>query len=62
MPKYGLLSTPFVTRLSSGTGVAESLALDHAPFTKITPAGTFVGVLVFETSPPLSAGFCGCVF
>src|SRR5215469_8041482 len=62
MPKYRLLSTPFVTRLSSGTGVIESLALDHAPFTKITPVGTFVGgCVVFEKSPPLSAGFFGCV-
>jgi len=49
-----------VTLLPSGTGVKESLALDHAPFTRRTSVGTFVGGLrVLEKSPPLAGGLTG---
>src|SRR5258708_12447431 len=42
----------------SGTGVVESLALAHAPFTMMTPVGTFccsVGLVLVEKSPPFWA-------
>jgi hypothetical protein len=50
-----------VTLPPSGTGVTESLALDHAPFTRITPAGTFVadGETLVEKSPPFLGTACG---
>ena len=42
IPKYWSWKTLLVTFPSSGRGVTESLALDQAPFTKMTPVGTFV--------------------
>src|SRR5580704_7382304 len=43
----------------SGSGVNESLALAHAPFTKITPSGTFVTACVLlEKSPPFFVPSC----
>src|SRR5216684_4537603 len=44
----------------SGTGVTESLALDHAPFTRMTPFGSFAaGSMLLEKSPPLLDAVCG---
>src|SRR5882672_2453592 len=44
----------------SGSGVTESLALDQAPLTRMTPVGTFVLVCaLLETLPPLLETFCG---
>src|SRR5260370_37302197 len=44
----------------SGTGVTESLALDQAPFTRMTPFGTPApGWMVLEKSPPFLGTFCG---
>src|SRR5882724_8153475 len=45
----------------SGKGVTLSLALDQAPFTRMTPAGTFcwsVGCVLLEKSPPLWGLLC----
>src|ERR1700721_1668620 len=59
MPKYRSWKTWLVTLPSSGTGVTESLALDHAPFTRMTPVGTFVsGCRLFEKSPPFFGASC----
>src|SRR5579863_2330922 len=41
-------------------GVTVSLALDHAPFTRMTPFGTFVpDCTLSEKSPPFLGGLCG---
>src|ERR1700676_2056104 len=42
-----------VTPPLSGTGVVESLALDHAPLTIITSVGSLVASGFWEKSPPL---------
>src|SRR5260370_383200 len=55
MPKYRLLKTLLVMVLASGTGVVESLALDHAPLTRIVSLGTTFlgwGLVTSEKSPP----------
>src|ERR1700728_1153405 len=46
----------------SGIGVVLSLALDHAPLTRMTPEGTLTGgVFAFEKSPPSGgAGLVVC--
>src|SRR5579863_7424293 len=46
----------------SGIGVILSLALDHAPLTRMTPEGTLTGgVFALEKSPPSGgAGFVVC--
>jgi hypothetical protein len=55
-----LLKTLLITFPPSGRGVTESLALDQAPFTKMTPDGTFVsGCKVLEKSPPFLGALCG---
>src|ERR1700691_1375811 len=60
MPKYWSLKTLLVTFPPSGTGVTESLARDRAPFTRITPVGTFdPGWTTSEKSPPFLGAFCG---
>jgi hypothetical protein len=57
------LKTLFVTLPPSGIVVTVSLALDQAPFTKMTPVGTFVsGSVTVEKSPPLLGELGGCVF
>src|SRR5208283_2397334 len=44
---------------ASGKGVTESLALAHAPLTRMTPAGTlFPGSTLFEKSPPFPGSAC----
>src|SRR5579871_5005237 len=44
---------PSFTDAPSGTGVIASLALDQAPFTRMTSVGTFVcESVVLEKSPP----------
>src|SRR5579863_793311 len=49
-----------VTLPPSGTGVTESLALDHAPLTRITPVGTLFSDCGFsEKSPPFLGGTGG---
>ena len=58
IPKYGSLKALLTTLPPSGTGVTESLALDHAPFTRITPSGTlFKGCTLSEKSPPFLGAF-----
>src|SRR5258706_397236 len=48
-----------VTLPPSGRGVTLSLALDHAPFTKMTPSGTLVcGCVLLEKSPPFRGALC----
>src|SRR5437660_5573400 len=62
MPKYRLVKTLLVTELLSGTGVVESLALDHAPLTIIVSFGTTflgLGLVTSEKSPPLLWPDCG---
>src|ERR1700733_9380676 len=53
MPKYRLVKLPLLTVPLSGSGVTESLALDHAPFTRMTPVGTLImgWVRLAESSP-----------
>src|SRR6266851_1498762 len=54
------MNTLLVTLPPSGSGVTESLALDQAPLTRITPAGTlFAGCTLSEKSPPFWAACCG---
>src|SRR5438045_1749488 len=62
MPKYRLVKTLLVVVLASGTGVVESLALDHAPLTMIVSLGTTFlgsGLVTSEKSPPLLWPGCG---
>src|SRR5271163_4092428 len=43
---------------ASGRGVPESLALDHAPLTRMTPVGSFFAFVFCEKSPPLGGAAC----
>src|SRR5579859_5155183 len=65
MPKYWLVKTLLVTAPPSGTGVVESLALDHAPLTMILSFGTTFlgsGLVTSEKSPPFFWPDCGAVW
>src|SRR5437660_3746947 len=56
MPKYWLVKIFLARSVVSGSGVTESLALDHAPFTIIVSFGTTFagsGLVTLEKSPPL---------
>src|SRR6476646_395082 len=59
MPKYWSVKTLLVTVPPSGSGVAVSLALDHAPLTRIVSLGTIpsgLGWVMVEKSPPFLEG------
>ena len=55
MPKYWSVKTLLVSAAASGNGVVESLALDHAPLTRMVSLGTIssgLGWVTVEKSPP----------
>src|SRR6185369_17852503 len=64
MPKYGSVKTLLVNTAVSGSGFVESLALDHAPLTRMVSLGTISSGLrwvMVEKSPPFLAE-SGCAF